>query len=101
MIAPLLISILLVQLNFCPEVTTSSGGISKLDLRAFLTWAANSPFVQYSCLDSVATATPTAELEPSTGGHVQTDEEDMGMTYQVSTSLARSHFLGFRSIWET
>eukprot|EP01127_Copromyxa_protea_P020271 TRINITY_DN6753_c0_g1_i2.p1 TRINITY_DN6753_c0_g1~~TRINITY_DN6753_c0_g1_i2.p1 ORF type:complete len:476 (+),score=106.47 TRINITY_DN6753_c0_g1_i2:396-1823(+) len=58
------------------------GGISKLDLRLFLNWASADPFVNYPVLASVASATPTAELEPTTGGHVQTDEEDMGMTYE-------------------
>lgn len=65
------------------------GGISKKDLRAFLLWAAATPDKNnkekyalglISLLDVVA-APPTAELEPIENGHVQTDEQDMGMTY--------------------
>lgn len=64
------------------------GGISKKDLRSFLLWAATIPDKNkgkyglglISLLDVVA-APPSAELEPIENGHVQTDEQDMGMTY--------------------
>lgn len=57
------------------------GGISKQDLKLFLTWGSYS--LGYSALDSIVKAPPTAELEPlAEGGFIaQTDEEDMGMTY--------------------
>jgi len=55
------------------------GGISKRDLRAFLRWGASN--LGFPTLASVESAPPTAELEPIRENHVQTDEEDMGMTY--------------------
>lgn len=55
------------------------GGISKGDLRAFLRWGAT--HLGYPTLAEVEQAPPTAELEPIREDHVQTDEEDMGMTY--------------------
>ena len=58
------------------------GGISKLDLRRFLTWGASA--LMYPSLGDVEKATPTAELEPLGEGNsiAQTDEDDMGMTYK-------------------
>ena len=57
------------------------GGISKTDLKRFLAFAR----VKYDidALDEVLEARPTAELEPlADGGKIaQSDEEDMGMTY--------------------
>ncbi|KAM4018487.1 glutamine-dependent NAD(+) synthetase [Anomaloglossus baeobatrachus] len=56
------------------------GGISKTDLRGFIQYCIDT--FQLSSLSSILTAPPTAELEPLTGGLVsQTDEADMGMTY--------------------
>ncbi|PIO31018.1 hypothetical protein AB205_0185950 [Aquarana catesbeiana] len=56
------------------------GGISKTDLRRFISYAIDT--FQLSALTSILSAPPTAELEPLTDGHVsQTDEQDMGMTY--------------------
>ncbi|XP_072277656.1 glutamine-dependent NAD(+) synthetase [Pyxicephalus adspersus] len=56
------------------------GGISKTDLRRFIGYAIDT--FQLSALTSILSAPPTAELEPLTDGLVsQTDEEDMGMTY--------------------
>ncbi|CAI5756746.1 unnamed protein product [Candida verbasci] len=55
------------------------GGISKTDLKRFIKWAEinfNLPI-----LNEFITATPTAELEPITKDYVQSDEIDMGMTY--------------------
>ncbi|CAK9043576.1 Glutamine-dependent NAD(+) synthetase (NAD(+) synthase [glutamine-hydrolyzing]) [Durusdinium trenchii] len=57
------------------------GGISKVDLKAFLHWASTKQGMGYKVLEDIASAPPTAELEPITDTHVQTDEEDMGMTY--------------------
>eukprot|EP00095_Tigriopus_kingsejongensis_P002439 snap_masked-scaffold380_size190731-processed-gene-0.11 protein:Tk02439 transcript:snap_masked-scaffold380_size190731-processed-gene-0.11-mRNA-1 annotation:"glutamine-dependent nad(+) synthetase" len=56
------------------------GGISKTDLRSFLYYARKT--FDLSALDSILTAPPTAELEPLQDGQLaQTDEQDMGMTY--------------------
>lgn len=65
------------------------GGISKTDLRAFLTWGARR--LGYPTLEAVATAVPTAELEPlGDGGRIaQTDEADMGMTYEELSIFGR------------
>jgi len=56
------------------------GGICKGDLKRFLLWASKE--LGYPSLASVVTATPTAELEPITKGYVQSDEADMGMSYE-------------------
>lgn len=56
------------------------GGIAKGDLKKFLLWSAKA--LGYPSLTSVVRAKPTAELEPLAKGHVQTDEEDMGMSYE-------------------
>ena len=76
----------------------SVGAVSKVDLKSFLGWAAVQ--YKYPTLQSVLDATPTAELRPivaSDGGaaggdggeskgesteHTQTDEDDMGMSYE-------------------
>ncbi len=55
------------------------GGISKRDLRRFLSWAQQR--FGYTALSDIVKATPTAELEPITQTYTQNDEEDMGMTY--------------------
>ena len=56
------------------------GGISKADLKRFLVHAA--AHLGYPSLRAVVEAPPTAELRPLKGGEIeQTDEEDMGMTY--------------------
>ena len=55
------------------------GAISKADLRAFLRWAAT--HLGYPVLAEVEGAPPSAELTPRRGGVEQTDEEDMGMSY--------------------
>lgn len=63
------------------------GGICKADLRSFLIWASQAApdGLGYQTLARVAEAKPTAELEPITESHAQTDEEDMGMTYEELT----------------
>ena len=56
------------------------GGIAKGDLARFLRWAAvRFPF---PTLAEVVAAPPTAELEPITASYTQTDEIDMGMSYE-------------------
>lgn len=58
------------------------GSISKLDLKLFLTYA--KVHFNLNILDEIIGAVPTAELEPLTtdGQIAQTDEQDMGMTYE-------------------
>jgi NAD+ synthase (glutamine-hydrolysing) len=63
------------------------GGISKVDLRRFLSWAAANR--GYTALLDVLEAAPTAELEPSTADYTQSDEADMGMTYAELSRFGR------------
>ncbi|KAK5132567.1 hypothetical protein LTR08_008884 [Meristemomyces frigidus] len=63
------------------------GGISKTDLKRFIAWAEtafNLPILR-EFLDAV----PTAELEPITDTYVQSDEADMGFTYDELSILGR------------
>ena len=53
------------------------GGICKADLRKFLLFAGQT--YSWPALVETANAVPTAELRP--GEEMQTDEEDMGMSY--------------------
>ncbi|EXA50769.1 NAD+ synthase (glutamine-hydrolysing) [Fusarium oxysporum f. sp. pisi HDV247] len=55
------------------------GAISKRDLKSFISWAAKN--FDMPILEEFIHATPTAELEPITENYVQSDEIDMGMTY--------------------
>lgn len=64
------------------------GGISKKDLKSFLMWASEGE-LGLSSLKKVIAAKPTAELEPIEKGYVQTDEEDMGMSYDDLTWYGR------------
>ena len=64
------------------------GGISKTDLRRFIKWAAEH-FALAAVLDPFLHAVPTAELEPLTDSHVQSDEADMGFTYDELSTLGR------------
>ncbi|KAJ1982391.1 glutamine-dependent NAD(+) synthetase [Dimargaris verticillata] len=60
------------------------GGISKLDLRKFLQFYRDEHC--FPILDQFLQATPSAELVPSSGSYVQSDEDEMGMTYdELST----------------
>ena len=62
-----------------------AGGVSKGDLKRFLHWGAE--HLGYPELANVVAAPPTAELEPiREGSAAQTDEQDMGMTYEVGGS---------------
>jgi len=60
------------------------GAISKHDLKRLLLWAATE--FKYDVLNEIVEAPPTAELRPMTSQnvteHTQTDEEDMGMSYE-------------------
>ncbi|GJQ11049.1 hypothetical protein GpartN1_g2840.t1 [Galdieria partita] len=73
------------------------GGISKVDLKTFLSFAAK-PLEEnglgYASLKSITEAPPTAELEPITASYTQTDEADMGMTYEELTWYGRLRKLG-------
>lgn len=63
------------------------GGISKTDLKKFIAYAQGS--FDLPILESFLTAVPTAELEPITETYVQSDEADMGMTYNELSIFGR------------
>lgn len=61
------------------------GAVSKADLKAFMSWAAKPENKGYASLAEIVAAPPSAELRPiaedESKDYTQTDEEDMGMTY--------------------
>ncbi|KAI9883270.1 MAG: glutamine-dependent NAD(+) synthetase [Watsoniomyces obsoletus] len=63
------------------------GGISKTDLKRFIRWAQTN--FELPVLGSFLEAVPTAELEPITQSYVQTDEVDMGITYDELSTFGR------------
>lgn len=63
------------------------GGISKTDLRSFIAWA--STRYDLPVLEEFLGAIPTAELEPIQATYAQTDELDMGMTYDELSVFGR------------
>lgn len=63
------------------------GGISKTDLKRFIAYARDS--FDLPLLQDFLTATPTAELEPITADYVQSDEADMGMSYDELSVFGR------------
>ena len=64
------------------------GGISKIDLKKFLNYAKDK--FNLPILTEIIKAPPTAELEPLIDGQlVQTDEQDMGMTYSELSEFGR------------
>ncbi|UZJ54145.1 hypothetical protein CBS101457_003465 [Exobasidium rhododendri] len=63
------------------------GGISKTDLKSFIAFAETS--FELPILHDFLHATPTAELEPITKEYVQSDEIDMGMTYDELSIFGR------------
>jgi len=63
------------------------GGISKTDLKKFIAYAQTA--FNLPILESFLTAVPTAELEPITETYVQSDEADMGMTYDELSVFGR------------
>ena len=64
------------------------GGISKIDLKDFMVWAAE--VYGYTGLRDIAFATPTAELNPLKEGEIlQSDEADLGMTYKEMSFMGR------------
>ncbi|QRV88948.1 carbon-nitrogen hydrolase [Ceratobasidium sp. AG-Ba] len=63
------------------------GGISKTDLKKFIVYAQDQ--FDLPVLKSFIDAVPTAELEPITETYVQSDEADMGMTYDELSVFGR------------
>ncbi|KAF2725586.1 glutamine-dependent NAD(+) synthetase [Polychaeton citri CBS 116435] len=63
------------------------GGISKTDLKRFIAWAETN--FDLPILREFLDAVPTAELEPITETYVQSDEADMGFTYDELSILGR------------
>lgn len=63
------------------------GGISKTDLKRFIRWAET--VFGLPVLRDFLDATPTAELEPITETYVQSDEADMGITYDELSEFGR------------
>lgn len=63
------------------------GGISKTDLKGFIAYARD--HFGIPILDDFLTAIPTAELEPTTKTYVQSDEVDMGFTYDELSVFGR------------
>ncbi|KAF8967658.1 hypothetical protein BDZ97DRAFT_1903242 [Flammula alnicola] len=63
------------------------GGISKTDLKKFIAYAEGA--FDLPILRSFLDAVPTAELEPITETYVQSDEADMGMTYDELSVFGR------------
>lgn len=77
------------------------GGISKTDLKSFIAWAETN--FSLPILHEFITAVPTAELEPITDSYVQSDEADMGFTYDELSILGRlrkTHKLGMVGMFE-
>ncbi|CZS88926.1 probable QNS1 Glutamine-dependent NAD Synthetase [Rhynchosporium graminicola] len=65
------------------------GGISKTDLKRFILWASLEENFGLGLLRGFLDAPPTAELEPLTEDYVQSDEADMGMTYNELSIYGR------------
>ncbi|XP_031799256.1 glutamine-dependent NAD(+) synthetase isoform X4 [Sarcophilus harrisii] len=69
------------------------GGISKTDLKTFIQYCIER--FRLLSLRSIVSAPATAELEPLAEGQVvQTDEEDMGMTYKELSVFGRLRKMG-------
>ncbi|BFZ53134.1 glutamine-dependent NAD(+) synthetase [Savitreella phatthalungensis] len=71
------------------------GGISKTDLKGFIKYASLSDHFRlsnhqpFALLTDFIDAVPTAELEPITETYVQSDEADMGLTYEELSVFGR------------
>lgn len=70
------------------------GGISKQDLRLFLEWTARDDGLGYKSVVDIVRAKPSAELEPIVNGREQTDEGDMGMSYEELSVYGRLRKIG-------
>ena len=68
------------------------GSISKVDLKSFLVWASEN--LGMPTLSDIVRAPPTAELRPieseEKNRSTQTDEADMGMTYEELSFFGRA-----------
>lgn len=73
------------------------GGISKTDLRGFISWAGTR--FDLPILHDFVSAVPTAELEPVTATYLQSDEADMGMTYEELSVFGRLRKVGKLGPW--
>ncbi|KAI9677458.1 MAG: glutamine-dependent NAD(+) synthetase [Caeruleum heppii] len=77
------------------------GGISKTDLRKFVAWAKIN--FNLPVLDEFIQAIPTAELVPFSESYTQSDEEEMGLTYEelsIFGRLRKVSKLGPFGAWE-
>ena len=63
------------------------GSISKTDLKRLIKWAVDA--FSIPVLKEFLEATPTAELEPITKEYVQSDEAQMGMTYDELSTFGK------------
>jgi NAD+ synthase (glutamine-hydrolysing) len=63
------------------------GSISKIDLRKFIAWAKYE--FKLDVLQEFLDATPPAELISSSGGSIQDDEVEVGLTYKELSILGR------------
>ena len=63
------------------------GGLSKVDLRTYLAWARDA--YRLPALDTVLDATPSAELAPAGPHGAQSDELEIGLTYEELSELGR------------
>ena len=84
----------------CSSQLNPIGGISKTDLKRFILWASTN--FEMPILQSFIDAPPTAELEPITHEYTQSDEQDMGMTYNelsIYGRLRKNAKLGPYSMW--
>ncbi|PCH36266.1 glutamine-dependent NAD(+) synthetase with GAT domain-containing protein [Wolfiporia cocos MD-104 SS10] len=63
------------------------GAISKTDLKRFIKYAQGA--FDLPILEGFLDAIPTAELEPITENYIQSDEADMGMTYDELSVFGR------------
>ena len=63
------------------------GSICKNDLKSFVLHCKE--MFGFPSIDSFISAVPTAELEPITENYTQTDEEDMGLTYNELNDIGR------------
>lgn len=77
----------LVQYDCSSADVNPIGGMSKSDLGSFLRWGATG--LGYPSLSEIAAAPPSAELEPRRDGIEQTDEADMGCTYEELSAFGR------------
>ncbi|KAH8603085.1 glutamine-dependent NAD(+) synthetase [Bisporella sp. PMI_857] len=73
------------------------GGIDKVDLVAFVRWSRDA--FELPILDAFCEATPTAELEPITSSYVQSDEDQMGVTYADLGVMGRMRKIEKRGPW--